>query len=96
MPKQGYVYILVSKRNGTLYTGVTSDLSRRMEEHRAGVAHRFTRRFGVNLLVYYELHDEIGLALSREKQIKNWKRIWKLQLIESINPNWVDLSSELM
>ncbi len=96
MPKQGYVYILANKRNGTLYTGVTSDLARRVEEHRNGAIRSFTGRYGIHRLVYFEFHDELGAAISREKQIKNWTRRWKLQLIESSNPDWTDLSSELM
>ncbi len=96
MPKQGYVYILANKRNGTLYTGVTSDLARHVEEHRNGAIRSFTSRYGIHRLVYFEIHDEIGVAISREKQIKNWTRRWKLQLIESSNPDWTDLSSELM
>ena len=96
MPKRGYVYILTNKRNGTLYTGVTSDLSRRLEEHKNGSVRSFTGRYGVHQLVYYEIHDEVRAAISREKQIKNWTRRWKLQLIESSNPGWTDLSSELM
>ena len=96
MSKQGCVYILTNKRNGTLYTGVTSDLSRRLEEHKSGEVRSFTKRYGLHLLVYYELHDEIGDAIKREKQIKNWTRRWKLQLIESSNPEWIDLSGELL
>jgi putative endonuclease len=85
------VYILASKRNGTLYTGVTNDLSRRMYEHKEKMNRGFTARYNVSLLVYYEVHEEIHEAILREKQIKKWNRKWKLHLIEKYNPAWIDL-----
>ncbi|MFN3688025.1 GIY-YIG nuclease family protein [Salinarimonas sp.] len=86
-----YVYMLASRRNGTLYTGVTNDLSRRVFEHRQGAVPGFTRRYGVARLVWYEVHTEIEAAITREKRIKRWKRDWKVTLIEDMNPLWADL-----
>lgn len=86
-----YVYILASQRNGTLYTRVTNNLKRRVWEHKNGFIKGFTEKYGVDLLVYYEQHQDIEQAILREKQIKKWKRIWKLELIENKNPNWQDL-----
>lgn len=86
-----YVYILASQRNGTLYTGVTNDLKRRVWEHKHDLVKGFTEKYSVHLLVYYEIHEDIEQAILREKQIKKWKRIWKLNLIEGKNPNWDDL-----
>ena len=91
MSKQPAVYILSSKRNGTLYVGVTSDLVKRVWEHRNGLVEGFTKRYGVNQLVWYELHASMDSAIKREKRLKDWKRKWKLKLIESRNPNWQDL-----
>jgi len=91
MPKQPAVYILASKRNGTLYIGVTSDLVGRIWEHRNNMAEGFTKRYGVHLLVWYELHESMESAIGREKMLKKWKRAWKLELIESTNPDWQDL-----
>jgi putative endonuclease len=85
------VYILASKRNGTLYTGVTNDLSRRVYEHKEKNIYGFTKRYNVSILVYYEMHEDINEAIRREKQIKKWNRKWKLQLIEKYNPKWIDL-----
>jgi putative endonuclease len=90
-----FVYILASRRNGTLYVGVTNDLIRRVYEHREGLVPGFTSRYGVKLLVYFELHHEIGEAILREKRIKRWQRRWKLELIEASNPKWHDLWPEL-
>ena len=90
-----FVYILASERNGTLYVGVTNDLVRRVHEHREGLVEGFTRRYGVKLLVYYEVHHEIGEAILREKRLKRWRRDWKLELIEIANPTWRDLWQEL-
>ena len=87
-----WVYILASKRNGTLYVGVTSDLRRRMEEHRQGLIEGFTKRYGVKCLVWAERHESIATAIQREKAIKKYPRRWKLNLIESLNPQWRDLS----
>jgi putative endonuclease len=94
-PKQRAVYILASKRHGTLYTGVTSDLRKRVWEHKNDLVAGFTRRYGVHVLVYYELHGSMVSAIRREKQIKNWPRAWKVQLIEQGNPDWRDLWAEL-
>ena len=91
MNKQPAVYILASKRNGTLYTGVTSDLAKRIWEHKNKMVEGFTKRYDVHHLVWYELHETMESAIQREKQIKEWKRKWKLELIESANPNWLDL-----
>lgn len=85
------VYILASKRNGTLYIGVTSNLMRRVWEHKTGAAESFTRQQRVHILVYAEFHDTMENAIRREKQIKEWQRAWKLNLIERDNPTWADL-----
>ena len=90
-----YVYILSSKRNGTLYTGVTNNLIRRVWEHKQGFYSGFTKRYNVHLLVYYESFDNPSRAIEREKQIKNWKRSWKLKLIEDKNAEWRDLYESL-
>ena len=95
MPRFFHVYILASQRNGTLYTGVTNDLARRTFEHRNGLGAGFTKRYGVHLLVWYETHDDIHVAIAREKQIKGWNRSWKLKLIEQENSGWNDLSLSL-
>jgi len=89
--KQPAVYILASKRNGTLYIGVTSDLVKRIWEHKNNRVEGFTKRYNVHRLVWYELHDSMESAITREKRLKNWKRKWKLELIESSNPKWQDL-----
>ena len=96
MSKQPAVYILASKRNGTLYAGVTSDLIKRVWQHKNNLVEGFTKRYGVHQLVWYELHDNMQSAIEREKRIKDWKRKWKLDLIESMNPNWTDLYHELI
>ena len=90
-----YVYIMASQRNGTLYTGVTNDLIRRAQEHREGLISGFTKRYGVKILVYFEVHYDIHEAILREKRIKRWQRAWKLKLIEDKNPEWRDLWVEL-
>ena len=89
------VYILASKRNGTLYIGVTSNLTRRIYEHKNDLAEGFTKKYGVHLLVYYECTENVESAITREKQLKKWERKWKLNLIEQENPEWVDLYGEL-
>ncbi len=89
------VYILASKRNGTLYTGVTNDLGRRIDEHRTGRGSDFARRYGAVLLVWAEVYDDIVEAIAAEKRIKRWRRRWKLALIEKSNPDWEDLSSQI-
>jgi putative endonuclease len=96
MSKQPCVYILASDKNGTLYLGVTSDLIKRVWEHKNDVVPGFTNRYGVHDLVWYELHDSMESAIAREKTIKEWKRQWKLELIESMNPEWKDLYPELL
>ena len=95
MMKQPAVYIMASRRNGTLYTGVTSDLARRVYEHREGRVGGFTETYGCKLLVWYELHGEMTDAIAREKRIKGGSRRKKLALIEADNPQWRDLSGEL-
>ncbi len=89
------VYILASKRHGTLYVGVTSDLGRRVQEHQSDALEGFTKRYGVHTLVYAEFHDTMPLAIAREKQIKKWRRAWKIRLIEESNPEWRDLYDAL-
>ena len=96
MSKQPAVYILTSKRNGTLYIGVTSNLQKRAWEHKNDLVEGFTKRYGVHRLVYYELHNDIASAIQREKQMKKWNRAWKLELIEKQNPNWQDLSEGII
>jgi putative endonuclease len=91
MFKQPVVYILASKRNGTLYIGVTSDLRKRAWEHKNDLGEGFTKRYRVHRMVYYELHDDMESAIRREKQVKKWNRDWKLGLIEKQNPDWRDL-----
>ena len=90
-----WVYILASRRNGTLYVGVTNDLIRRAQEHREGLVPGFTKRYGVKRLVYYEAHDTVVAAIQREKNIKHWSREWKIDLIVSMNPSWGDLNDEI-
>jgi len=89
--KQSYVYILSSKKNGTLYIGVTSDLIKRVWEHKNNVVEGFTKKYSVHNLVYFEIYEDIEQAIKREKQLKRWNRKWKLELIEKSNPDWVDL-----
>lgn len=87
----GYVYILASRRNGTLYTGSARVLAVRILQHRKGQLPGFTRKYGVTSLVWFEAHDNIGAAYRREQSIKRWRRSWKLELIERFNPRWEDL-----
>jgi len=87
---------LASKRNGTLYTGVTSNLVKRVYEHKNGLADGFTKKYGVHHLVYFELHEDMLAAISREKQIKKWNRAWKRELIEKNNPAWKDLYDSIV
>jgi putative endonuclease len=96
MHKQPAVYILASRRNGTLYIGMTSNLQKRACEHKNDLVTGFTKRYGVHRLVYYELHEEMVSAISREKQRKKWNRAWKLEVIESQNPGWRDLWEEIL
>jgi putative endonuclease len=93
--RQPCVYILASARNGTLYTGVTSDLIKRVWEHKSDLVEGFTKRYGVHVLVWFELHEDMLSAIRREKTIKGWKRRWKIELIETMNPEWRDLYAEL-
>lgn len=86
-----FVYILASKRNGTLYIGVTNDLARRVHEHRTGAADGFTKKHNVKRLVWYETHGDVEVAIAREKTIKRWRRSYKLNVIEEVNPDWDDL-----
>jgi len=94
-PRQPFVYILASQRNGTLYTGVTSNLPQRIWQHKHGSGSGFTSRYGVHVLVWYEQHETIMSAIAREKAIKAWKRAWKIELIEASNPEWRDLYGEI-
>ena len=95
MTKRFYVYILSNTRRGVLYVGVTNDLSRRMFEHKSRLVPGFTRKYGVILLVYFEEYSSILEARAREASLKRWRRAWKIQLIESLNPDWRDLTPDL-
>ena len=92
---QPAVYILASKRKGTLYTGVTRDLIKRVWEHKNGFVQGFTKKYNIHKLVYYELHKSMDSAILREKQIKKWNRAWKIRLIEENNPGWNDLYKDI-
>ncbi len=94
--KPGYVYILASKRNGTLYIGLTSDLIKRVYEHKNDFVDGFTEKYKVHSLVYYKSCDDIESAISEEKRLKRWNRKWKLELIEKENPGWKDLYEDLL
>lgn len=93
--KQYYVYILASKKNGTLYIGVTNNLARRVYEHKEGLIEGFTKKYNVKRLVYYEITYDINEAIKREKALKKWLRKWKIELIEKMNPEWKDLYNEI-
>ena len=93
---QPCVYILASERNGTLYIGATSDLVKRVWQHKNDFVEGFTKRYGVHMLVWYELHETMESAITREKALKYWKRAWKLRLIEESNPEWLDRYDELI
>ena len=95
MKKMYYVYIMASKRNGTLYIGITSNLIKRVYEHKNDMVEGFTKQYGVHQLVYYEQTEDVISAIKREKQIKKWKRQWKLRLIEEANPEWNDLYDKI-
>lgn len=95
MEKPGFVYIMASGRNGTLYLGVTCDLPKRAWEHRKGVANGFTKEYGCKLLVWYEAYESLDAAKLRERQMKEWQRAWKINLIETMNPRWRDLAADL-
>jgi putative endonuclease len=90
-----WVYILASRPGGTLYIGVTNNLVRRVFEHRESLVPGFTKRYGIKMLVYYEVHDTAVAAIQREKNMKHWPREWKIDLILSMNPNWRDLHNEI-
>ncbi|EMR14374.1 Excinuclease ABC, C subunit-like protein [Methylophaga lonarensis MPL] len=94
--KQPAIYIMTNKRNGTLYVGVTSHLIKRVWEHKNNVVEGFTQKYRLHQLVYFELHDSMIGAISREKQIKKWRREWKINLIEKLNADWRDLYSDLL
>ena len=94
--KQPCVYILASRRNGTLYTGVTSNLVQRVWQHKNNLAEGFTRKYGVHILVWFELHVTMQSAIEREKAIKEWHRSWKLALIEAVHPQWRDLYDDII
>ena len=93
--KSAYVYILASQRNGTLYVGSTTDLIKRVWEHKNKIIYSFTKKYNVHMLVYYEIHELYIEAAKREKSFKNWCRKWKLNLIEEFNPTWRDLYKDL-
>jgi putative endonuclease len=95
MNKPGYVYIMASRRNGTIYIGATSDLAKRAYEHRNGLIRGFTRKYGCKLLVWYQAFDDLDAARHRELQMKEWRRAWKLAAIEAMNPAWDDLYQSL-
>ncbi len=95
MQKRYWVYILTTRKGGTLYTGVTNDLPRRLFEHTSGTGSRFTSRYSVKRLLWYEEHATAPEAIAREKAIKRWPRNWKIELIESMNPEWYDLARHL-
>ena len=96
MQKLYYVYMLASRRNGTLYTGVTSDLIGRTWQRKGKVIAGFTRKYGVHILVWYEIYEDVNAAIAREKQIKGWNRAWKIRLIEKTNSGWNDLYEALI
>lgn len=93
--KRPCVYLLTNNPNGTLYIGVTSNLFSRMEQHKSGIVPGFTQRYGIKQLVWFEEHSMMNEAIAREKAIKKWNRAWKVELIESVNPDWQDLSLTL-
>jgi putative endonuclease len=94
--RHGYVYILASKPYGTLYIGVTNNLARRVYEHRKGTASQFTKRYGVTRLVWFEAHETVPHAIQRETSLKRWKRDWKIDLVNALNPEWRDLYETLI
>ena len=96
MSKQPAVYILASRRKGILYVGVTSNLTKRVWEHRNNLVEGFTKRYGVHQMVWYEMHERMDSAIEWAKRLKHWKRKWKVQLIEHTNPNWEDLYSVII
>jgi putative endonuclease len=95
MEKKYYVYIVASKKNGTIYIGMTNNLKGRVVQHKEGLIPGFTQKYKVNMLVYFEEYNDVRDAITRETQMKRWKREWKIELIESVNPEWKDLFYEL-
>jgi len=95
MKKKYFVYILASRKNGTLYTGIAHNLKKRVYQHKYKLNRGFTEKYGIGKLVYFESHDQVDQAILREKRIKKWNRSWKIQLIESMNPDWNDLYDEI-
>jgi putative endonuclease len=91
MVEKYYIYIVASRKNGTLYIGMTNNLKKRIVQHKEGLIPGFTQRYKINMLVYFEEHTDVRDAITREKQMKRWKRAWKIELIESMNPEWNDL-----
>ncbi|ASP33617.1 GIY-YIG nuclease family protein [Labrenzia sp. VG12] len=96
LDQQYYVYLLASKLGGTLYVGVTNNLVERVSAHRDGIGSKFTAKYCINRLVYFEVHEEIDWAIKCEKQVKRWRRAWKIRMIEEKNPNWDDLFPSLV
>jgi putative endonuclease len=94
--KVASIYILTNKRNGTLYIGITSDLIKRIYQHKNGCVDSFSKKYNTHILVYYEQYMDMYEAIAREKQLKKWNRSWKLQLIDEFNPHWVDLYDEII
>jgi len=94
--KNWFVYLLASRRNGTLYCGVTNNLERRTWQHRNGYVAGFTARYGVHRLVWFDIHHDVNEAIAHEKRLKRWRRVWKLELIEKTNPGWRDLYFDLI
>lgn len=94
--KTFYIYILASKKNGTLYIGMTNDLIRRVHEHKSGLIGGFTKKYSINKLVYFESTEDVIAAILREKRLKKWKRQWKIELIEKSNPQWRDLAEDFL
>ena len=94
--KQPAVYLMASKRNGTLYIGVTSDLIKRVWQHKNSIINGFSKQYNVHMLVWYEIHSTMESAINREKRLKSWSRQWKLDLIEKMNPEWEDLYNSIL
>jgi putative endonuclease len=96
MTKAYCVYIMASRRNGTLYIGTTSDLVKRVHQHKVGAVAGFTLRYGIDRLVWFEQHESAWAMVTRERQLKEWRRAWKIELIESVNPTWRDLYGDIL
>ena len=96
MSKQYYVYLITNERYGTLYVGITNDLVRRIYEHREGTVQGFSKQHGLSRLVWFEAHDDVLAAIEREKAVKRWRRDWKMNLIQAMNPNWDDLYESIV